>query len=307
MTLILKHYGAVRTKQDRDPGKCGGSSKFSNFRDTFTRDISLQLRKSNTVKRLDYIRDEIEKDESRPERTYKMNKGKFKAKAFAYATLRKSMCFLAFYSVSFPAGISDDTAYKILNSCLSVLRKKHGLKSYLWVFERQENGTGHYHILTNDFMYIRDVNEVFASSIDYYVKRGEATWGKSSRIKYNGVDVKSVVKKGTTRNPLTRSEVIEKVTRYLSKYMSKQDAPCTHRVWFCSRAVSALFVSVSFSEDIAGYILDDIYKVGSQWKVVHNFYCDIYFFATIRSDHWLETVGVINEKVWDWFEENGGW
>lgn len=307
MTLILKHYGAVRTKQDRDPGKCGGSSKFANFRDTFTRDIELVLRKSKSIQRYETHKEEDERSETSRKRTYKMNAPKFKAKSFAYATLRKSMSFLAFYSISFPAGINDDIAYKILNSCLTVLRKKHGLKSYLWVMERQRNGTIHYHMLTNDFMYVRDVNDVIASSIDYYVERGQASWGKSSRTKYNGVDVKAIVKKGTTRNPLTRTEIVASVNRYLSKYLSKQDQPSSHRVWFCSRAVSALFISVSFSEDIAPYVLDDLYSVSDQWKVVHNFYCDIYFFATIKSDHWIETVGVINEKVWQWFSDHNAW
>jgi hypothetical protein len=41
---------------------------------------------------------------------------------------------------------------------------KAGLSTYLWVAERQKNNTIHFHLLTNDFMEIRIVNEFMANS-----------------------------------------------------------------------------------------------------------------------------------------------
>lgn len=318
MTFIMKHYGFVETRTDRDPGHCGGSSKFMNYRDIFTEDLNLTLRKNkriiahtsfNDVQDLKHASFDDAQDLKleREPRKYRMNVSKFRAKACSYAMLRKSMLFLAFYSISFPKGFDDDLAYKVLNSALTQLRKNFGLKSYMWVMERQRNNTIHYHLLTNDYMYISDVNRVFATSIQYYVEKNEASWGNSSFEKYNGVDVKAVNKKGKYRNNLTRNQIIDKVIGYLSKYMSKDIYSESHRVWHCSRLVSALFISVSFPNDIASYIFDEVMQGGLNFKRIECFYCNIIFCAVVDSKHWIETVNAINEKVYQWFVDHDAW
>ena len=91
-------------------------------------------------------------------RTYKLNKPKIRRKINAFFNLRATREFCAFYTITFPAGISDDDAYRLFNIWQTRCRKAFGLSSFLWVAERQKNGTLHFHLLTNSRMPIKEVN-----------------------------------------------------------------------------------------------------------------------------------------------------
>jgi len=52
---------------------------------------------------------------------------------------------LFFITISFPPCISDRVGYRLLNTWLTRLRKWRKKMSYLWVAERQKNGTIHFH------------------------------------------------------------------------------------------------------------------------------------------------------------------
>jgi hypothetical protein len=84
--------------------------------------------------------------------------------------LEKSRKFLAFYSIRFPVGLPDEKAYKIFNTWFTRCRRDSGLKTYLWVAERQKNGTIHFHLLTNDFLPIKAVNGYMAT-VSCQIKR----------------------------------------------------------------------------------------------------------------------------------------
>jgi len=77
---------------------------------------------------------------------------------FALMNLKCSRRFIAFYSVSFPEGTTDDQAFECWNLWLTRLRKTYNLLNYIWVTERQKNGTIHYHMLTNNYMPILQIN-----------------------------------------------------------------------------------------------------------------------------------------------------
>ncbi len=82
---------------------------------------------------------------------------------------------MAFYSISFPAGLSDSSCYQILNTCLTRIRKWRKKFSYIWVAERQKNGTTHFHMLTNVYMGIGIVNGFFKVAIDNVLQDGIET------------------------------------------------------------------------------------------------------------------------------------
>lgn len=319
--LYLKRYGICETRYDVPDRGCGGSSRFKSFNPLWDVDLIRKAVKSPNVVPLAIVeQDDEDADEAAARRLedgvssentrgrlYRMNVSKFKDKATAYAMLRASQRFLAFYTFSFPKGFDDDMAYKVLNSALTYCRSELGLKSYLWVMERQQNGTVHYHLLTNDFMNVRSVNDFVAGSIDFYVREYGQSWGNSSLSKYNGVDVKAIVRRGPLRRSKRPDEVVAKVIDYLSKYMSKQLQCASHRVWHCSRLVSALFTSCCVTADEMCIIGEECAKLGEEWRIVSMGEMRFMFFAAVRNSFWKETVCRLNERVWTYFEDHATW
>lgn len=169
-------------------------------------------------------------------KTYRLNKSKVKKKCHALSRLEKSKKFLAFYSISFPAGLPDENAYKIFNTWLTRCRKDAKLNTYLWVAERQKNGTIHFHLLTNDFMPIRQVNGFMAKCLNSEKKKGVDILKNVDIEKYNGVDAKKV---GKNKNG---------IINYLAKYVTKNEVEFYRLPWHCSRDVSRLFISINYDE-----------------------------------------------------------
>lgn len=205
--------------------------------------IEYDLERKRTTYRLP-----VEKKEYR-----KINKAKVQGKIYALFNLKVSRKFIAFYSVSFPIDMSDNVAFDIWNLWLTHLRKYYGLTNYLWVTERQKNKTIHFHMLTNQFLPIKNINRTMANIIDNKVKKGLCSWGNSSVSTYNGVDVDSIYnskrhrKTGKELNP---TQVRNWLQKYITKYVSKNNESFEHLCWHCSRSVSQLFTStvILFSE-----------------------------------------------------------
>lgn len=210
-----------------------------------------------------------------PKRAYKLNKAKVRKRAIAMCRLSKSKQFLAFYSISFPSGAGDKILYEIFNKWLTNCRTRYGLTTYLWVAEKQQNGTLHFHLLTNCRMDISKVNKAMANSIDTSVNQGKLTWGQSSRTLYNGVDVDSVQKPKKRQNEnrehyrnrmkeYQKHSIANRVkfaVGYLTKYITKNDYEFEHLPFHCSRDVSQLFSSIVLDAKDAGnfmrYLSDD--------------------------------------------------
>ena len=180
---------------------------------------------------------------------YRINKTKIKQKIYALFNLKCSRKFIAFYSVSFPFNTSDDQAFICWNYWLTLLRKEYNLTNYIWVSERQKNGTLHYHMLTNNYMPILQINRGMAIIINNQVLEGRMEWLSSSLDRYNGVDVDSIfnskrhIKTGKNLNP---SEIRNWISLYVTKYVTKNTAEFTHLCWHCSRSVSMLFTTLVY-------------------------------------------------------------
>lgn len=313
MGILIKDYGFVLTPDFVKSWGASGSSRFGRLSLVVDATTAVLQAEAARVERVAFIQErrriyanvpKVESDRTpkAPERLYSMNAGKFRRKAFAYALLRKSLRFLAFYSISFPLGIPDDVAYRIWNKLLTRLRRSLGLKSYLWCMERQKNGTVHFHMLTNDFMSVTEVNRYAAVAIDNEVICGNCSWGNSCFERYNGVDVKAIVKSSTRLQMTDRMKLITRVARYLSKYMSKDLRRERHRVWHCSRLVSALCTAAAVDECDMRELVDEYERNGKQVKVLTAQFATILICPVIDSVAFRDTVVRINDAIYDFFE-----
>lgn len=233
------------------------------FEEPFKNDILSQL-----TLPLEYNETEI------THKTYKLNKKIISRKlmAFNYSQLANEK--LNFFTISFPAQTSDDVAFRTLNTVLTRLRKGYQisdaatslllnfapsqtdkwykyvtslttskifqqLKNYIWISERQENGTIHFHIVTSETINVLIFNYFTAISLFNNLAKYQPALDIShlSREKYNGVDI--------AKTKQSKSNVTN-VRKYLTKYITKNNSIFNRFCWHCSRAVSALFTTKEF-------------------------------------------------------------
>jgi hypothetical protein len=232
---------------------------------------------------------EVRKEENK--KTYKLNKSKLKKKCISFSRLEKSRSFLAFYSLSFPVGLIDNSAYKVFNTWLTRCRKDCGLKSYLWVAERQKNGTIHFHLLTNDFMQIKTVNNYMAKALKTEKKKGNEALLSVDTEKYNGVDVKKV---DNNRKALIL---------YLAKYISKNDIEFYRLPWHCSRDISRLFTSENFKIEEFNQCAKHLPRGEEYFDENYNYY-DAEHHETLGfkfnpTDENFKSIDKVNEKIYN--------
>jgi len=214
----------------------------------------------------------------------KINKGKVSKKIYSLFNLRCSAKFIAFFSVSFPSQISDNTCFICWNYWLTCLRKKFNLENYIWVTERQKNGTLHYHMLTNNYMPVLQINRAMAIIINNQVDAGNCSWGNSCINRYNGVDVDSIYnskRHKKTGKILNKSEVRRWLSKYVTKYVTKNNEKFEHLCWHCSRSVSMLFTTVMYNfkdKDKIFPYLPDFENANTLYIHLHSDYNDTYVF-----------------------------
>lgn len=225
---------------------------------------------------------------------YKLNKKKVREKCSAFFGLKQSRKFLAFYSISFPMGFPDDYAFKCFNTVLTRLRKNCGLRSYLWVTERQKNGTIHFHMLTNNFMYVRKFNYYMAKAIETQIDKHNID-ANFDMLKYNGVDVRHVNNNKKALNC------------YLTKYVSKNTIIFYRLPYHSSHDISELFTTETFvntdSSDFAP-IKEALKHITT--FVVDNEYCTIEYLCQKQEngkflnppDEWYWLRDFCNEQIY---------
>ncbi|MFT4224335.1 rolling circle replication-associated protein [Dysgonomonas sp.] len=225
---------------------------------------------------------------------YKLNKKKVREKCSAFFGLKQSRKFLAFYSISFPMGFPDDYAFKCFNTVLTRLRKNCGLRSYLWITERQKNGTIHFHMLTNNFMYVRKFNYYMAKAIETQIDKHNIDVN-FDMLKYNGVDVRHVNNNKKALNC------------YLTKYVSKNTIIFYRLPYHSSHDISELFTAETFvntdSSDFAP-IKEALKHITT--FVVDNEYCTIEYLCQKQEngkyfnppDEWYWLRDFCNEQIY---------
>lgn len=114
----------------------------------------------------------------------------------------------------------------LLEPMIRVLRRRYGLKNYVWKLELQRNGMVHYHLTSNVFINHVHLKEEWNKILDKndllndYRKR-------TGNLFPNSTDIKSV-------------KNIKNLEAYLVKYIAKEsqnEKAVNSKVWDCSRAL----------------------------------------------------------------------
>lgn len=183
---------------------------------------------------------------SPPIRAYRIKKSEVRHRILGYINTQKGKKELYFWTVSFFQGTPDKVAYQIFNIWLTSLRKYRMLREYLWIAERQENGTIHFHIAIPHKMPVHRANAMMAGTLKTFARRGLIPASVHECRRYNGVDI---AKNRKTRR--VTNFAVKKGSRalstYLTKYVTKNSATFEHLAWHNSRGYSALFTSITFT------------------------------------------------------------
>lgn len=164
----------------------------------------------------------------------------------AYVNQMKGEKMLYFWSISFPNGTQDDTAYILLNKWLTRLRTERMIREYLWIAERQENNTIHFHMVINHKMNVQLANKYMRASIMHSINKGEIVYDRIAAMRYNGVDIAKDRKTKRVTN-FAKHNKQKSLTNYLTKYVTKNNSTFTHLAWHSSRGYSNLITAVRFT------------------------------------------------------------
>lgn len=249
-------------------------------------------------------------------RIYKLNKTKVRKKMGAFCRLYSSRKFIGFYSISFPTSAPDDVLYIIFNKWLTNLRKTYGLRSYIWVAERQKNNTLHFHMLTNSWLPIKEVNGAMATAIDGEVKKNNLSWGNSSLLLYNGVDVDSPqfpkqrqnenreqfrARKKRAEQTKT-SNVLQWISKYMIKYVTKNDVEFKRLAYHSSRDISQLFTSQLINDNHIDRFAELLPDDADDYYIFENSDILCMSFRFSPSDDLYTLIDSINESLYNSYD-----
>lgn len=224
----------------------------------------------------------------KPARVYRLNRRKVRDRCRALFRLEKSRKFLAFYSISFPRGFPDDDCYQVFNTWLTRMRKVKPKFTYIWVAERQGNGTLHYHLLTYDYVNIRIANYFCGKAIHNVARSKKIAVGNFSVNNYNGVDVRRLRKR-------------KHIVQYITKYVTKNDTVSRRLVWNCSQNISRLFISTHIDLDEWLSIQDRLnHEFHREKALPHRDYSilvDFYSWSKSPPRHLFSTMDSLNEMI----------
>ena len=304
MYYQLSRLGMCVIKQKGFRSQFAGSSKFlANNNHVFD--------KKFVIKDNDQEEEEIPVKKVKPnekeKKLYGLRKTKIRNKILNFFNLNASKKFCAFYSISFPVEISDEIGYKCLNTWLTRCRKDLGLKSYLWVAERQKNGTLHFHLITHNYMPIRKANEFMKTALYTQFTKGNLNCKLKAIENYNGVDVDSLYNSKRNKVKGERLDKIatqRKLSYYLTKYISKNDTKSERLPWHCSRDISALFISINYADvtnlQIAELIADNPEAV----TTYEEEFFTMHYFKFVPDDFHFDDLTEVNNLIFETLHNN---
>ena len=202
---------------------------------------------------------------------------------------------LYFFTITFDQGTADDVCYQALNTWLTILRQRKLILSYLWVAERQKNGTVHFHLAIPHYMNAKKVNRIMKRIlIDLKNKGLLPTWERGKLFRYNGVDI---AKNRKTKRPVNFAAggKGKALTSYLTKYITKNNTTMDHLAWHCSRDWSALIIGMTFTREelsrfVTGKMLDP--------EPLLTEYCDFYRWKDFQvPENFAKHLGNMNHQL----------
>jgi hypothetical protein len=177
---------------------------------------------------------------------YQINKKEVSHRIKGFVNQMKGEKMLYFWTITFPLNTPDNTAYILLNKWLTRLRQERMLKEYLWIAERQENKTIHFHMVINQKMNVQRANKYMRASIMHSINKGEVQYSRSEASKYNGVDIAKDRQTRRVTN-FAKKNKERSLSNYLTKYVTKNDGSFQHLAWHSSRGYSNLVTAVRFT------------------------------------------------------------
>jgi hypothetical protein len=208
---------------------------------------------------------------------YRVNKMEVRQRILSMINTMKGGKELYFWTVTFPLGMPDDLCYQCFNTWLTALRQKKMLKDYIWIAERQQNNTIHFHIAIPHKMHVVTANRMMRVTLATFAKKKLINYSVFQCKRYNGVDISKNRKTGRVTNFAIKKGA-RALANYLTKYVTKNDAGFPHLAWHNSRGYSSLFTGITFTiaEFVAAGYKELIYP-----RSIHN----NEFFSFYR---WLE-------------------
>lgn len=179
-------------------------------------------------------------------REYRVNKLEVRQRILTMINTMKGGRELYFWTVTFPQGTGDGVAYQAFNTWLTTLRQSKFLRNYLWIAERQQNGTVHFHIAIPHKMSVVHANRMMRVTLSTFAKRKEIPFSVYQCKRYNGIDIAKNRKTGRVTN-FAIKKGSRSLANYLTKYVTKNDAGFSHLAWHNSRGFSALFTGITFT------------------------------------------------------------
>jgi len=125
----------------------------------------------------------------RPPKSYQVNKTEVKNRIFGMINTMRGKKELYFWTVTFPVNTTDATAYRLYNTWLTTLRQKKWLREYLWIAERQQNGTIHFHVAIPHRLSVVAANRAMQVILATAAKRKEIAFSVYQCKRYNGIDI----------------------------------------------------------------------------------------------------------------------
>jgi hypothetical protein len=179
-------------------------------------------------------------------KNYFIHKREVRARILGYLNSMNGKKELYFWTVSFPEGTRDAIAYQAFNTWLTTLRQYRMLKQYLWVAERQQNGTVHFHIAVPHRMYAKRANALMRGTLLTLTRRGLVPSNVYKIRRYNGVDLAKNRKTGKVTN-FAIKKGSRALAQYLTKYVTKNEGNFSHLAWHNSRGYSSIFTGLTFT------------------------------------------------------------
>lgn len=248
MQNIVTHSAVIRGSGNESNNRVFGSTVMViDFDGNLTK---IESKKSTSSK---------EKKEVTP-KSYRLNKSRLRNKIKAFSQIGDQRNFSKFITVSFPAGLPDVNCKQALNTWLTKLRSMDKYFNYIWIAERQKNGTMHFHIITKSFFNIKIINFHMAKTIDYIIKTNRLRDIRFSLTKYNGVDIKVIYR-------------VKELSQYVTKYVTKNDTEMEGYPSNCSKLISELFTRVQITDEEFKAVesrLNHIFSKTIQRTIAHN-------------------------------------
>lgn len=170
---------------------------------------------------------------------------------------------------------SQAQCHKMLNHFLTTVRQKFGKVNYLWVAEIQDGkrnkyshstGNVHYHLLTDKFLPVVEINKMWLHVL------------QENRFPFQSV------KTGKSLNPVDVCHVKKPSTlsRYMTKYITKNESKLTVQCWNCSRSISRLATGLYrvLEEKIKDKLYSSIYGLQAFKEISRDFF-KIHIFSRV--------------------------